>query len=278
MVDLSERRISYPKLTALFVIAFLIPLFLARNFSDVFSPPIREDINPKDKIFPAATKITKSGQYFEITNHESLDPSSEKDFLFVFWYRLAGPLEPGEVVPIVSKVDERSKFKRGFAVSIKGEDTAKARILVYWRDSEGNGNWYSFSEMQLKPRVWSMIAVSFYNQRVLGAHRIERTFADEVSKIVLGGFDIEEHVLPRSSSSLAIGAISPGGFRGWLGPFGIFQVRDLERDLSGILDEFGKEPRQIPSRFADANVMLWAPNGAQDLSPKKHEVLLRGVR
>ena len=260
-VALNSRNIAFAAgLLGLFIVSFSLPFLLAGGIGDYLTP-LHQSEDSVDQVFPEATVVSGPQSYLNVNAGELLDPPSDKDFLVGGWFKLRTAPRPGERMVFFSKIDEQTRS--GYAVGL-ARDNDSMRPIVYWRDTQGRGGWRNFPEYAVPARTWFLLGLSFYGGRYLGLHMV--TLAEDAKPQVklIGGYDLGEGAYLKSTAPLLIGASGNSAFRGKIGPVAVFNARDLKQDLSSILDELSIAPRQVPSRFSEANVLFWSIDGKHD--------------
>lgn len=260
-----RRSIFVAGLVVAFICSFAVPLLLVGKLSGLFSEEWAERLGVKsDETFPKALSVNGANSTLQIEAHPELNPPADKDFLLIGWFKLNRLPADGQMVLLLSKVENYSRVKRGYAVGLQGAGDS-VRPAVYWQSSGGEGGWQMFSDVKLKPKQWFMLALSFYSGRYLGVHVIDYADPKNFRIVSGGGYDLQQVPLPRSSGGLELGGFIAQEIRGKLGPFGVFTLRNLDQDLKQLLHKFAEQPLQLPGRFDQANVLLWSVDGRKDL-------------
>lgn len=272
-LEIAERRNapSIAVLALIFGLSFLVPLLVAGNYFHFFSQE-SESQDEVDDFFPKSMTIGSPETFLRVDGAAVVDPPRDKDFLFTGWFKLRTHPKPGDRMILVSKINYQDALRNGFALGIS-RDRDSMRAVVYWRDTSGRGSWFDFPEMTFPARQWFMLALSFYGGRYLGLHMLLRQDDGRIETRLVGGYELLPDSYPGSSAELTIGALGASTFRGKVGPVGVFNVRNLSEALDDILKDFRKDPNSIPSRFDEANVILWIPEGTADLG--KHRLAVK---
>ncbi|MBX7136970.1 MAG: hypothetical protein K1X83_03230 [Oligoflexia bacterium] len=254
-------------LAGLFAAAFVIPFLFAAKIPQLLASKASEIASEEgaDSLFPDSVFIGGADALITVRESAVLNPPVDKDFLLVAWFKLRNLPANGDDVRLLSHIDDSQKQRPGYAIALARHKN-EMRPIVYWNAVNQRAKWKIFDSVKLNPKSWFMIALSFYRQRYLGVHIIELSSDGKGEQRLLGGYDVGEAGLPGGSASLLLGSHGTKSFRGKVGPFGIFNIRDLGADLNEIIKEFRTQPLKLPSRFADANVMLWSVDGRTDQS------------
>ncbi|MCO6430010.1 MAG: hypothetical protein J5J00_04055 [Deltaproteobacteria bacterium] len=268
-----RKPVFYLCLGALFTLSFALPMVFALKMGGLmYAAQHYDGEDPETTLFPDATKIGGNNHYLSIPDSELLDPAEGKDFLLVLWVRLRKLPSEGERMLLLSKFDGESKSRRGYALALSREGEI-IRPEVYWRDKKGDGTWFTFSDLPLSTKTWTMFAITFRQKRYLGLHSASIVQHIKPSLKLLGGYEIDRGVVPSSDSPLQIGAFNRGKFRGHVGVVGVLNKPDLSRDLEEILKNLTAVPTVWPPQFDESEVALWTVDGKSDKS-MHHQVEL----
>ena len=272
MSKLHGRNIG---LGLVFLLFFSLPLIIgfwlfrggARNGS------IRED---PSLTFSHPVRITEDREFLRIKHSEQLNPEKGKDFLFTGWFRPRRLPRERDRITLFSKYSPDAPKGPGYVVALLGEATG-VRIGVYWRNSRGDGQFYSFEEFPLVTDEWFMVGVSYINGRYLGVHTITRVPGHKPQVQLGGGYDLgEEGIFPDADADLILGSVRAGQFRGEIGPFGVAKKNELGPNLKEIFRDLSRTPNSLPSFLSLKNMKLWAPTGIIDESPTKYSIEREG--
>ncbi|MDC0358900.1 hypothetical protein OAO01_08795 [Oligoflexia bacterium] len=262
-------------LAIIFLVSFAAPIIFGVSYSTFFSPA-DEDVVESDKLFPDAVSVPGPGTYLRVHAAKGLDPEAEKDFLFLVWLNLKKFPDVGEKIALVAKFDVSTPTRTGYTIGIaRGEDSIYP--ILHWQNRAGTGGSYRFSDMRFLPKTWVMLAVTLQKGKFLGMHSAMVSEGTVPQLELLGGYELEPAVVPSSESGLVLGALSSGLFRGKLGPFGIFSGDNIIEELEDTLQQFLKEPLELPTAFSDKEVMLWSIDGVTDLSQNAHTIEAKGA-
>lgn len=266
-------------LVFLFSVAFAVPLVFALKVGGLITGE-REysEEESSDKIFPKAVNVNGGNIYTSVQDSVGLSPTNDKDFLIVIWFKPKKSMQNGDRMVLFSKFDANLRSQRGYALALSKEDDV---ILpeIYWRDEDGKGTWLRFSDLTLIPQEWTMLAISYREQKFLGLHSatIVENLKPEIK--LLGGYEFEKPIQPKSTSPLVIGTISNGKFRGHIGALGVFAKADLSSYLNDILESAIQDPSGLPRQFSSDEVKLWTTDGKTDQSDQKNTLeFFRGKR
>ena len=216
----------------------------------------------KEDLFPYSFVVNNSGTTYRVRNAKGLEPVAGQDFLLVSWIKLRKPLDIGDRAIFIGKYDPKTKVRPGYSVGLT-KDADGTRPIVYWQDETGNGRWYTFSSVDITPRSWMMLAVSFRKGKYLGVHAAENGTLQKVH--LLGGYELDSEIIPSSEADLVIGSFGDSKFRGRIGPIGTLMLPSLPSDLAGFVGELAKRPREVPRNVSMDEIGVWT-NGSADLS------------
>jgi hypothetical protein len=256
-----------------FLLCFSIPFLITVQFGRSLFGFIEEtelEPDPED-VFPASFRVGRPGDVLRVAHDVGITPRQGDDFLFWIWVRMRSPLEPGQRAAVVGKYDPKSKQRIGFSLAFE-RDLDGVRPMVYWRDEQGRGDWYSFAPLQMSQRSWVMVAVSFRESRYLGVHAAELSPGAPIQ--LLGGYELEGGGLPTNSSDLVLGAFGTSPFRGRIGPVGVISKAGLSDHLVDLLQEIRVARDCAPP--AESNFVRLFLSGALDHSAAKLRVMSLG--
>ena len=259
-------------LTGLFAASFMLPvLFLL--FEDKLGVWSDGQLQGDGQaLFSNPFRVKGPGVFFRVRDHQGLDPLSGRDFLLLGWFNLKRLPQPGKRIVLLSKYEDHSLTPKGYALGLL-RDADACRPVVYWNDRGGKGGWYVFSQMDILPRTWFMLALSFRRDRYLGLHSALYLDDAESPRIqLLGGYDLESAVIPESNAQLVMGSFRTSSLRGMIGTIGIFESENLSEDLDSILFSAAANPGEIPDTFDEQQVKFWSVDGVHDLSSFAHRV------
>ena len=268
-----ERRgVFFAALIGLFVVSFAIPMLFVFKIGGIWSngQNVEEEVQ-KDQFFPEASNISAPNSYLSIASSPLIEPTTTEDFLITVWIKLRKLPLAGERLLILAKQDPESASRRGYALALARESDS-IRPEVYWRDDNNNGTWFRFADATIVSKAWMMFAISFREQKYLGLHMGTRLENLEPELTLLGGYELENFILPKSSSPLLLGAFNNGKFRGNLGAVGVFARPNLSKDLNDLLQTHLQEPKEITNYFKDEEVKVFLADGKNDASSNKLEV------
>ncbi|NLF26001.1 MAG: hypothetical protein GX589_10150 [Deltaproteobacteria bacterium] len=242
-------------LAVLFAIAFLIPVFLAFKFRPIFFGESEGSSSPQLK-FSKAVQIVGGERYLQISAAPGQNPSVEKDFILMAWFRVAALPTEGKRFVLLQKHDYTLNFAPGYALALerRGREILPA---VYWRSLKNQGRWYRFSELLLAPKDWFLLVLSFSDEGVLGLRAAIVKDSETPRMQVLGGYRLESTLIPSSQSDLIVGSIIPSRLRGYVGPFGIFSGYNLRKRFEEIFSQILEDPQNLPEALKAEEVRLW---------------------
>lgn len=285
----TNQKLYILSLVVLFLISFAIPLFFAftlggllNNFgpgSDSNSAQQSTQENEpqeKDSVFPDAIGISSPNTFITVKSSPSLEPQEGKDFLIAVWVKLKKLPLVGESFVVFSKYDEKSSARKGYSFSLTKEQES-LRPSLYWKDNS-NGTWFTFSEVNLEPKHWTLFVITFRDDKYLGLHVATLPDAQaensQAAIKLLGGHELSNKILPQNKADLLIGSFNGGKFRGKIGPLGIFSSKSLTENLNNILTSLIESPREVPEQFEESDVGLWIPDDRSDQSANQNVITL----
>lgn len=261
-------------LGALFLLAFSVPVCAAIYYSDTWGgtkPQLQEsgvEEDARDELFPDAISVRHSGSRLKIGHQPFLQPDGKSDLLIIAWLKPFELPSGDSKIIVAAKFDGKAKARPGYALALQ-RISDKIRPAVYWRNPEGQGGWYTFSEVEILPRSWFMFALSFYDQHKLGLHIIHPKLSGGFEARLAGGYEFEQPIYPLNDKPLEIGAIDDTNYRGKVGPIGIFSMKGLRDRLAEILDGFSQAKSSIPSAIKHEEVSFFTPDDQIDMGVNK---------
>lgn len=255
-----------------FLVAYIIVLglgsLLPKYTAAVTSAPKeRAERDP----FAEAVPVTSAGWAVRVPHQEELNPHIDKSFLFTVWLKLSQPLVDGKRVVVVAKFGGRTPQRPGYALALNsGPDGVRPQ--VYWQDESGRGRWLTFASVNFSPEQWMVLGLSFRDGRYVGLH--SRPLLESGRVEVLGGYDLQGVLAPRTKSDLLLGSFSANPFIGAIGPVGVFQGAELSANVPKILTDMAADPTSVPDEIDSSDVVLWS-SPKVDSGPRKLSVTLR---
>lgn len=267
----SRSPLFVATLVILFLISFSLPLIFTFRWRQPFATSA-QSATDADSLFPNYIAVQSVGQRIEVAHANELNPVHGKDFIVSGWFKLARPLQIKEKVLLLGKDDSLAEPQSGYMIGLS-RDTDTVRPIVYWGDAR-KGKWYSFADTSIAAQSWFMLALSFQDGKFLGLHIAIPSTEGKTELKLLGGYEVEDGVLPSSLGPFVLGAWGDGKFKGRIGPFGVFSKSAIGDDLKNILKSLARTPEELPAAFSSEDVMLWAPRGLQDQSSAKRVLQL----
>ncbi|MCB0355111.1 MAG: hypothetical protein KDD64_16380, partial [Bdellovibrionales bacterium] len=264
-------------LVLLFLTAFAVPIFFLLQITSFPDEISVDDDATADSLFPEAVAVNRSGTYLEIRSEEGvLDPSENEDFVFATWFRLKSLPEEGEEVLFVAKFDAAHITRRGYSFGLM-RDAGQIVPVVNWRDGTNGGTTHRFSPMEIVPKRWTLLVLSFLDGRYLGMHGgFWLSNKENVSLSLLGGVELNPPIFPKSSTPLYIGALREGRFRGRLGPQMILKGHGLANEFATVLKRLSSQPLSPPETDV-ADVVMWTIGGSENRGSGKVDIEVFGA-
>ena len=218
--------------------------------TQVFAVPEQERTN----YFPNAYQTNGIDTYLKINSKEFLNPSPKEDFLISFWFRLKNLPKVGEKVIFISKYNEESKRKEGYAIGIE-HDRIGLRPVVYWKAKKGKGGWFAFQKMDFSNRDWVFLALSYTNNRFISLNSAVFMDNDLNPVELLGGYDLGLNSAPDTNEPLRYGFLRNVDIKGRLGPLGVFSDKKLSSGLPAVLSEIIERREDKPD--LEKQLKMW---------------------
>lgn len=253
-------------LLALFLLFFALPIVGALSF---FKLQDKEHLDHEGDPFPAALQFARKDSHISLPNAPALNIAENDRVLFVSWFKLRKLPREGEKLFLFSKLDSNSKNLSGYVVALTKRGEA-IRPTVYWKDEKGKGGWYLFSEIELMLGEWVMLAVSFYDNRILGAYSAVYRSGQLGKLIVAGGVDLEESIVPQTQAKFIIGSVEGTQFKGKVGPFCLFNFQDYA--VLDLLKEILNSPWNLPESVDRSSLRFCSYDLKVDMSPYNHPI------
>jgi hypothetical protein len=259
----SRRSLSSLFLVAAFAASFIAAYFIVVALGSLFSDPHSQ----KSVASLITTQVTRGGSFEDaisvnapgpvvrIKNIRELNPTPGGDFLLTVWVNVSALIADGERSVFLTKFDTNSPSKPGYAIALNGGPDG-VRPQVHWQDEVGRGRWLTFAPVQLNPREWFLLGLSFREGRYVGLHA--RPLEEDGRVEVLGGYDLQDMATPKSRADLLLGSLGVGQFKGMIGPVGVFQGKSVTSDVPKILTRMVASPGLPPDVIESQDVVLWA--------------------
>lgn len=257
-------------LTILFVASFAVPLIIGGRYLSYFSQKSAQS-DEEDTVFPKRLVLQGHNAYLSIRHNAALNPKVGEDFIISAWYTLEDlPTEDRDVV-LFSKVDNEARAKPGFSLSLTRRGSV-IRPVVYWKDKEGAGGVYEFSDIRILPRVWTNFVLSLKDGTLLGLNSVMQTDDRRSRRVLLGGFRFATPVYASADSSLIFGE-KGGDLHGTIGPIGVFSAPHLLADFNRTFRKMSKDPLALTDIFDAQDVLLFSVDGTVDTSLFHHTII-----
>lgn len=259
-----------------FAIAFSLPLFLFyRGVNYFWSDRGAHEVVLER--FPKASRFGYQGAYGKVFYDQTLTPSTERAWMFSGWFKLSQLPAVGQRVLLSVSFDPDSRAHEGFGIGVL-RDPSGFRPVVYWRASNGKGGWYQFAKFPIREQSWFLLSVSFRDGKLLGLHGVSDIDDKSRGVELLGGYELEEPIVPDSKTDLLFGAYGENHFRGFVGPVSIFSGNDIGKDINAIVKQLAKNPEQLPDSVSTESVVLRGYLGEELMSaaPLRSEIVKPG--
>jgi hypothetical protein len=270
-------------LLALFLFAFIGTVifffggsaYVKRTF---FSPPDTPEVEQEevDARFPDSASIRSSMNYLSISSSPTLEPHLGEDFAFFAWLKFRRPPNDGDEVISIAKLEGSGAASRGYSFGVV-QRGGVVRPSLYWRDRDGNGGNFLFSEIQIVPRRWLLLSFGVFQNHIAVVHSAQEGLDGKLREVFHGSYEFEQPILPSCEKDLMLGAGTSGIFRGQIGPFGIFRGMDLQGRWKPVRESLRETPLLLPEDLEAQEIMLFVPDSQDDLSPFQHKIRSRGI-
>lgn len=259
---ISRNSLFAAVLVGLYVLSFSLPFVLTFRVSDFFAkePRVRFD---EDALFPDATSIASQGTYLNVVDGQKLSPSADLDYVFFVWLRPSRLPKSTEKLMLVSKSDAPEGKQDGFVLGLARDGDA-LRPIVFWGGGEQGGRWYQFTNLDVFPGQWLLLALTFSSHdSVLGLHAVDYDPRGNVQVQVLGGYEVPPGSYGQSEAGIKIGAWGTNRYRGKVGPFAVLAGTDVLTDFRSMLKQYARHPTELPNSVR-ASARLWSPSSRND--------------
>lgn len=197
-----------------------------------------------------------------IRDSEGISPMTGEDFLLFVWVKLSRLPAPHSRAVAVVKFDAEEVMRPGFAIALARKEDG-LRPEVYWKGNSLRGGWYSFPEVHYAPRDWTLLALSYRDDRFLGLHAVARNPGHEPRVIMLGGHVVDGSAPPRVQVPIDVGAVNGGSsFRGDIGPIGIVAGHRLAEYLPSLLKAIDQNPSSPPDLPPSLRIVSFASDAS----------------
>jgi hypothetical protein len=256
-------------LAVLFALLVILPPLAGYTFlrhRALAGKPVTAD---QIETFTNAVEFRGRPAFVRVVAAEDLNPLPGKDFLIGLWIKPHSLPASPQTVPVLSRYSPEVLSKPGYSLSLS-RDGDSMRVTVYWRASSGRGQVFVFSDIPLVPHAWTLLALSFHDQRYLGLHTVSK-LPDGTSIVRLaGGYRVGERVSPDSSADLLAGSYR--GYQGAIGGLFVIQSKDLTQHLNRTLKNIGRSPRVFPENLSDNTIRFWSDDFVKDRSKYEHRL------
>lgn len=269
----NRRALQAVVVFVIFLLSFSIPVYILYRFIQGGSDPGNpETVVQADSFLPGARLVKSSGTFLSVQDEDTLDVGAEGNFLLGIWLKPRRLPREGEKVTFLAKLEGDYVTRRGYTLSLLREEGAIIPV-VWWQDSSGDGGAYRFARMEIIADRWVFIALTLQNGRFLGVHGAVVLNPAVVPEIeLLGGYELDPPVYPKSSANLLLGARGEGGYRGFLGPLFISHKSIAADELGRLLSEVVQNPNDLPGTLRGKELALWVSDDASDLSDSNQVV------
>lgn len=146
-------------LIPLLAVVFLGPKFISENSKTTASSIAEASSASRSTSDSPASEINdQSSSYAVISSDPHLDPESGKTFLISVSFRFDALPPVGTRLKIVSKYDSSTMPYPGWAIGI-ARQVASTRPVIYWRDTQGKGDWFYFDDLIITPGARYVLTV-----------------------------------------------------------------------------------------------------------------------
>jgi hypothetical protein len=243
-----SRFSPYCSCPIIFLFGLVLPIVLALYVvpPSTFMPPRHRSGRVSQEV-PVVFSLQRRAKTRVVPNSEKMNPVPGEDFLFFVWVKPSRtPTAEARFIPIV-KFDVDGLHRQGYAIAFVRTQLG-IRPEIYWKGESRKGGWYQFPELEVIPNVWSLLALSYRGDRLLGLHAVVRYDPEHGSIVSLGGHVVDGDAPPSASAPLTIGALKgDSSFRGQIGPFGIISGTELTESLLPLLKTLDASPGEAPS-------------------------------
>jgi hypothetical protein len=282
---------GYLKLALLAIFAFAAPV----GFALLVSPFLFEEAFTKEQIAVRPSDLIGANSsvvyqedidkpehgsarwHARIDGASELDPHQEDLFLVSFLVRFEEL--PSEKLRhnIIEKYETSTRPYAGWAVGVQRIND-RVRPQVYWRDSKGQGGWFTFESVELVPKQWYCITLvardseylSLYSQRMF----IKKEPKADVGVKFLGGHSLKEISTPKTRANVSLGVVRSNGksFQGDFGYVVIARPNNLPEDIDSLLEYLAGGAARIRDKLGSADLLLSINEKWQDDSRLQHRI------
>ncbi|MCI5065800.1 hypothetical protein MRY87_08760 [bacterium] len=265
-------------LFSLFLAVFIGTLFLGLEGSSFLREQSADSLPKSEEIeeFHASAPIRTAGDFISVSHHSALESRSGQDFFLFSWIKLRRNLKDGEEAIFLAKIEGNRSAAHGYSLGLVRRGNI-VRPTFYWRDSAGRGQSFLFSEIEVFPKRWILLAVEIRKNQRLSLFSGQIDPLGAVQEIFHGSYELEEEVIPSNTAPLFIGSRRTGNFRGEIGPFGIFRGEQLSERFVQLRNHLKSVELALPDELPPEDVMLFVPETEEDLSPFHHPIRIRGI-
>lgn len=233
---------------AAFTLSFLLPLIITFQFVARWSNsrPSGElsTLEKQPGSFPQSVGFHAAalGDVVRVSHVPALNPTP--NWLVYGWFQVDVLPALGKKVFLFSKHDPEHAPYQGYALAL--ENVAGDTLLpkVYWKGSEGEGRWFSFSNIEAEIGADLFFALGLDKAgRLALFYTAEGLVSDKPSS--LGAYEVETSDLPASSTDFVSGAVSSGPLIGKIMALGVLNFQEVEGSLPAVVAQvLHREPDQ----------------------------------
>lgn len=260
-------------LLGLYLLSFSLPFLLAFKIPKLFFTSSELEEFSVEKLFSGFSSIDDARVYILTQRSPELLPKTDKDFLFNIWLRTSKNFQINSRVVFAAKTEGNSDEQDTYSLGLIN-DQGLLRPVVYFGNQLHGGKWYTFNALDFPISKWFMLTLSFIDNKYLGLHVTHYNNRAELKTALLGGYEVDPKTVPQVLAPLRIGSWGKSRFTGKVGPFNIIHTNRLDRKLSKLIEQFAKEPTQLPRLLNESEVAVWSPDTRTDLSANKLEIQL----
>ena len=227
--------------------------------------------------------------YVSISHDSALDPTANETFVVSVKLKIDNLPKLSKREKVIYKYDIATRPYAGWALAFHRLSTS-LRPEIYWRDSSGNGGWYTFNEVHLDSRQWYRFYIfarakefiSLYMEASTGEGRGSKLHADtdlkSVNTVFLGGYEVDEVSIPASSGDLYLRSTNGrgGSFKARISEVLIASTERLPGSDSEAREMILKGVGTFVDYLGPDNLELWLDSKGKDLSSRKRLVKSRG--
>lgn len=235
------------------LLAFVACVTYLIFFREWSGTSIKQEIRKVD-VF-GEKKGIKRARFITIPRSSAYNPEKDKNFFVLFWFKGDTYPQNGQEMQLLAKYDTEGE-NPGFALRIANYNSA-LHPQIYWKNSKGEGRWYSFADIKIPANKRRAFLISFTDNQFLGLHLFFLNSKKYLTVRNLGGHEVLD-IFPDSKSKLRLGSLNDRLFSGQIGK--TFVISDSKLQLGELSEFLQDKPDFQEEDLKDFKVLFYRDN------------------